>query len=144
MDAPVSTEFDEILKQARLGGSFEDALGTMVSRVDSEDLRIVARALEIHRKVGGDLGEVLDQVAATMREREELRGHVRALTAQQRLSGWIIAALPIWVVGFFMLTDSELISALWRDAAGLAVMGVGATMELVALVLMRRILSIEV
>ena len=107
-----------MLEQARIGGSFEQGLDAMTERVGSYDLHIVNRAVGIHRKVGGDLAAILESVAATMRERDALRGHVRAMTAQQRASGMIISLLPLWVVGFFAVTDIEFISPLWRETPG--------------------------
>ena len=144
MDDPLAGEFGLIIDQARVGGSFEAGVSAMVSRVNSSDLRIVARALEIHRKVGGDLASILDSVAGTMREREELRGHITALTAQQRLGGMIVGLLPAWVVGFFMVVNPELISPLWEDPLGRIFLAAGGLMELTAFVTMRRIMTIEV
>ncbi len=144
MDQPLSGEFSLIIDQARVGGSFESGVAQMVERVGSEDLRIVARALEIHRKVGGDLASILDSVASTMREREELRGHIKALTAQQRLGGMIVGVLPVWVVGFFLVANPDFISPLWEESVGRILLAAGAVMELVAFIAMQRIMSIEV
>lgn len=144
MDDPLAGEFGLIIDQARVGGSFEAGVAAMVARVKSNDLRIVARALEIHRKVGGDLAAILDSVASTMREREELRGHITALTAQQRLGGMIVGLLPAWVVGFFLVVNPEFISPLWQEPLGRVFLAAGATMELVAFVAMRKIMTIEV
>jgi tight adherence protein B len=116
----------------------------MVQRMDSQDLHIVARALDIHRKVGGDLAAILTGVATTMREREELRGHVLALTAQQRLGGMIVGLLPLWVVGFFLVTNPDFISPLWTEPTGRILLAAGASMDAVAFVLMRYIMTIEV
>jgi tight adherence protein B len=144
MDQPLAGEFERLLDETRIGGSFEDGVQDMVDRIDSADLRIVARALEIHRKVGGDLASILDQVAETMREREELRGHILALTAQQRLGGMIVGLLPFWVVFFFLMTDPDFISPLWTDEVGRLLLAIGGGLEVVAFFTMRRILSIEV
>lgn len=144
MDDPLAGEFGLIIDQSRVGGSFEAGVSAMVSRVNSSDLRIVARALEIHRKVGGDLASILDSVAGTMREREELRGHITALTAQQRLGGMIVGLLPAWVVGFFMVVNPEFISPLWEEPLGRIFLAAGGLMELTAFVTMRRIMTIEV
>jgi len=144
MEAPLGLEFRRLIDQARVGGSFEDGVREMVGRVDSRDLRIVARALDVHRKVGGDLASILESVAATMREREELRGHILALTAQQRLGGIIVGLLPFWVVAFFLVTDPDFISPLWEEQVGRLLLAAGATMELLAFFAMRRIMTIEV
>lgn len=144
MEDPLAGEFTRIIDQARVGGSFEAGLETMVTRMDSQDLHIVARALDVHRKVGGDLAAILTGVATTMREREELRGHVMALTAQQRLGGMIVGLLPLWVVGFFLVSNPDFISPLWTDPTGRILLAVGVAMDGVAFVLMRYIMTIEV
>ena len=144
MDAPIATEFRRILDEARLGGSFEAGLSAMVERVASNDLRIVARAIEIHRNIGGDLAAILESVAGTMREREELRGHIIALTAQQRLGGMIVGVLPIWVVGFFLVADPTFISPLWTDPIGRICLAIAIGMEIVAIFAMQRVMAIEV
>ncbi|MGE0598641.1 MAG: type II secretion system F family protein [Dehalococcoidia bacterium] len=144
MDQPLAGEFELIIDQARVGGSFEAGVENMVRRVDSADLKIVARALEIHRKVGGDLAAILDSVAGTMREREELRGHITALTAQQRLGGMVVGVLPVWVVCFFLVANPDFISPLWEESVGRVLLAVGAAMEVVAFFAMRKIMSIEV
>ena len=144
MEDPLAGEFTRIIDQARVGGSFEAGLDTMVQRMGSPDLHIVARALDVHRKIGGDLAAILTGVANTMREREELRGHVMALTAQQRLGGMIVGLLPLWVVGFFLVTNPDFISPLWEDPTGRILLATGAAMDAVAFVLMRYIMTIEV
>lgn len=144
LDAPISTEFQRVIDDARLGAPFERGLEAMTERVASKDLRIVVRALDIHRKVGGNLAAILEQVASTLRQREELRGHVRALTAQQRLGGIIVGLLPIWVVGFFLVADPDFIAPLWRETAGRIMAVIGITMEVVAFFAMRKVLEIEV
>jgi tight adherence protein B len=144
MDAPIREEFQRVLDEARIGGSFESGLQSMVERVDSADLRIVARALEIHRKVGGDLAQILDQVSSTMRERDELRGHIMALTAQQRFGGMLVGLLPVWVVGFFAVADPDFISPLWEETTGRVLLALGVCMEIVAFFAMRRITAIKV
>ena len=144
MDPPIAHEFRRIVDETRVGGSFEASVEELVHRIDSQDLRIVARALDVHRKVGGDLASILDSVANTMREREELRGHVRALTSQQRLSGIIVGLLPLWVIAFFSVVSPDFIAPLWEDKVGRVLLATGAGLEVVAFFAMRRILKIEV
>jgi tight adherence protein B len=144
MDAPIAKEFSRLIDETRVGGSFEDSLARMVERVQSADLRIVARALDIHRKVGGDLAGILESVSITMREREDLRGHVLALTAQQRFGGLIVGLLPAWVLGFFAIADPDFIAPLWEERLGQQLLVAGISMEIVGFIIMRRILRIEV
>lgn len=113
LPAPVSAEFERVVQEVRLGLSVEQALGNMYRRVPSEDLDLVITAVNIQREVGGNLAEVLDTISYTIRERVRIKGEIRTLTAQGRVSGWIISLLPI-VLGFVLyLINPEYVSQLW-------------------------------
>lgn len=110
---PVSVEFERVVQEVRLGLSVEQALANMYRRVPSEDLDLVITAVNIQREVGGNLAEVLDTISFTIRERVRIKGEIRTLTAQGRVSGWIISVLPI-VLGFLLfLINPEYVSQLW-------------------------------
>ena len=110
---PVSVEFERVVQEVRLGLSVEQALANMYRRVPSEDLDLVITAVNIQREVGGNLAEVLDTISFTIRERVRIKGEIRTLTAQGRVSGWIISLLPI-VLGFILfLINPEYVSELW-------------------------------
>src|SRR5665811_881539 len=97
---PISTEFQRVIREVNLGLPFEQALENMVRRVESEDLDLMATAISIQYQVGGNLAEILDSIAYTIRERVRIKGEIRTLTAQQRMSGYVVALLPIALVGF--------------------------------------------
>ncbi|MCA9943423.1 MAG: type II secretion system F family protein [Ardenticatenaceae bacterium] len=110
---PVSAEFERVVQEVRLGLSVEQALANMYRRVPSEDLDLVITAVNIQREVGGNLAEVLDTISYTIRERVRIKGEIRTLTAQGRVSGWIISLLPL-VLGFILyLINPEYVSELW-------------------------------
>jgi len=110
---PISVEFERVVQEVRLGLSVEQALDNMYNRVPSDDLDLVITAVNIQREVGGNLAEVLDNISFTIRERVRIKGEIRTLTAQGRISGWIITFLPI-ALGFLMyLINPEYISELW-------------------------------
>lgn len=144
MDEPLSKEFQKILDETLAGGTFERSVERLAERIDSTEMRIVTQALTVHREVGGNLGEILGQVSETMREREELRRHVKSLTSQERSSSMIIAALPILVVGMFMIMAPELIETLWTTTAGHIMLGVSVALQISGFLLMRRVMNIEV
>ncbi|MCB8978115.1 MAG: type II secretion system F family protein [Ardenticatenaceae bacterium] len=113
LPAPVSVEFERVVQEVRLGLSVEQALANMYRRVPSEDLDLVITAVNIQREVGGNLAEVLDTISFTIRERVRIKGEIRTLTAQGRVSGWIISLLPL-VLGFILyLINPEYVSQLW-------------------------------
>ncbi len=110
---PVSAEFERVVQEVRLGLSVEQALANMYRRVPSEDLDLVITAVNIQREVGGNLAEVLDTISYTIRERVRIKGEIRTLTAQGRVSGWIVSLLPL-VLGFILyLINPEYVSELW-------------------------------
>lgn len=94
-EAPMSEELARVVNETRIGRDLGSALSDVAQRTRSEDFLWIARAIEIHREVGGDLAEVLDHVGETIRDRNQLRGQVRALSAEGRISALVLMALPI-------------------------------------------------
>jgi tight adherence protein B len=117
-DAPTSEEFGRLVVETRLGRNINDALEAMAHRMGGDDLNWVAQAIQIHREVGGDLAEVLDTVAGTIRERDQIRRQVKALSAEGRLSGWVLLALPMGVGGFIFLTNRPYLAVLTTSLVG--------------------------
>jgi len=110
---PVSKEFERVVQEVRLGLSLEKALDNMYRRVPSEDLDLVITAVNIQREVGGNLAEVLDNISFTIRERVRIKGEIRTLTAQGRISGWIISILPVVLSGILYAINPDYMSELW-------------------------------
>jgi tight adherence protein B len=98
---PINEEFDRVVKEVNLGAGVEESLGRMVRRTESSDLDMVATAIAINRKIGGNLSEILETISETIRERVRIKGEMSSMTAQARGSGYMITALPI-VLGVFM------------------------------------------
>jgi tight adherence protein B len=116
---PIRTEFQRALVESRLGVPTERSLEDIANRVGSVDFRWVVMSIRIQREVGGNLAELLDTVAETMRERERLRRHVSALSAEGRLSAWIIGALPVVFVGYLLLARPGYLTPLVTDPLGI-------------------------
>lgn len=130
---PASLEFSRVLAEARLGMPLEDALSAMAGRVGSEDFRWVVLAINIQQQVGGNLSALLENVAGTLRKRAQLHRQVKVLSAEGRLSAWILALLPFGVAGYMLLVNPSYLGPLVESAlgramivAGLLGMGVGA------------------
>lgn len=98
---PTSTEFKRVVQEVQLGLDLEDALEHLLTRVESEDMDLVVTAVNIQREVGGNLAEILETIGHTIRERIKLKGEIRVLTAQGRMTGYLISGLPIVVTFFF-------------------------------------------
>jgi tight adherence protein B len=140
---PLSTELRRTLHDINVGSSTEEALLDLDERASSYDLDIVITAILIQRTVGGNLAEILDTVAHTMRERTRLRGHIKSVTSQQRMTGYILGGLPFAIMGILLLVASGYMAPLFTTIGG-QVMLVGAgMMEFIGMLLIRRILAIE-
>jgi tight adherence protein B len=148
---PISTEFQRVIREVNLGLPFEQALQNMVRRVKSEDLDLMATAISIQYQVGGNLAEILDSIAYTIRERVRIKGEIQTLTAQQRISGYVVAFLPIGLAGFLFLIAPSFMAPMFDPAVnvagiptGMILIGVGLTMMFIGFMIIRRIVDIEV
>lgn len=133
-----------MLREGTLGMSAEQALFALGQRVDSRDLDMVITAINIQRSVGGNLAEILDNVAFTMRERERIRGEINTLTSQQRLTGIVIGALPVFMFAIFMVINPGYMSLLFTTMAGRGIMGTAIVLEILGYFTIKRIVAIEV
>ena len=115
---PAAKEFARVIAETRIGSDLESALERMAVRMDSDNMRWTSMAIGIQRQVGGNLAETLRTTAATLREREYLRRHVRALSAEGRLSAYILIALPIALFVYEVNVNRSYISLLWTTVLG--------------------------
>jgi tight adherence protein B len=141
---PMSTELNRALVESRLGVPIEDALEGVSERMESKDFAWVIMAIRIQRQVGGNLAELLTTVAATLRERERLRRQVHALSAEGRLSAWILGALPIGFALYLLLARGSYIQVLWRDPLGWSLLLIGAVLLVGGGLWLRKIVRVEV
>lgn len=141
---PIGGEFARALAEARLGTDIEDALDSVADRMASQDLRWSVIAIRIQREVGGNLAEVLRNTAGTMRERAQLRGHVKALTAEGRLSAYILVALPVAIGGWLFYSSPSYMSLLYTTGLGVAMLLGAAVMVVVGALWMRVLVRVEV
>jgi tight adherence protein B len=140
---PCSEEFGQILQELNLGGDLEEALARLVTRVDSEDARLLATAVAVQRRTGGNLVEVLAQMATMLRERERLRRDVRVLTTAPRVSGYVVALLPVVTIAAMYFTSRYYVDTLLGDPIGrLAAVG-GGLLVIVGLYLNHRIAQVD-
>ncbi len=141
---PIATELRRTIHEMNIGSSAEEALVALSERSGSYDLDIVVTAILVQRTVGGNLGEILDTVAHTMRERIRIRGEIQTLTAQQKLTGFVIGGLPIVLGGLFQVMSPGYIAPLFTTFTGQAMLAAAVLMECVGLLVIQRILKIEV
>jgi tight adherence protein B len=141
---PAAKEFSRALAETRIGADVGDALDRMAERTGSVNMRWTTMAIKIQREVGGNLAETLRTTAKTLREREELGRHVRALSAEGRLSAYILIALPIGIFLYTMKTNREYIELLWTRPLGLAMMAAGLVSLGVGVFWMRKVVDVQV
>jgi tight adherence protein B len=148
---PISTEFQRVIREVNLGLPFEQALENMVRRVESEDLGLMVTAISIQYQVGGNLAEILDSIAYTIRERVRIKGEIRTLTAQQRISGYVVAFLPIGLAGLLFVIAPNFMTPMFDPAVnvagiptGIILLATGGTMMFIGFMLIRKIVDIEV
>jgi tight adherence protein B len=127
-DAPAAEEFSRVVNETRVGRDVTDALEEVADRTGSQDFGWVVQAIAIHREVGGNLAEVLDRVSATIRERNQLRRQVGALSAEGRLSAVVLLAMPIVVTGVMAVTAPEYVSRLTGSGTGIALLVVAGVL----------------
>ena len=144
MAAPASTEFRRVLTEARLGLTVEEALEKMSERLDSDEFRLVVTAISIQREVGGNLAEVLDIVAQTMRARAELKRHIRSLTAEGRLSGIILVGLPFVELILLLIVNPGYMTGMFSHPFGWFLAITGVVLMIIGTFWLRRALTVEV
>ncbi|SDO20755.1 tight adherence protein B [Nakamurella panacisegetis] len=140
-EEPTSIEFSRILNETRVGRELGDSLEDTADRMRSDDFSWVAQAIAIHREVGGDLAEVLDTVGHTIRERNQIRRQVKALSAEGRLSGIVLILLPIGVSGFLMMTNPGYLSKLTGSVLGWGLISAAVILVVVGALWLRKVVS---
>jgi tight adherence protein B len=141
---PISDEFARATREIALGISVDDALQHMVQRNRSEDFDLMVTAVQIQRVVGGNLAEILDTIAFTIRERVRIHGEIRTLTAQARMSGIIITLLPVGLALFLFFIEPSYFSPMVQKSLGWVMLGGGVFSILVGTAIIRKIVRIEV
>ena len=141
---PASTEFKRVVTEVRLGRSVDDAMNALAERVGSDDFKWAMLAVNIQRQVGGNLAEVLDQVADTLRERETIRRQIQTLAAEGQLSIVILTALPILVALYMFKVSPDYISLLFTTTVGIIMTAVAAGLMCVGVFWMRKVVKIDV
>jgi tight adherence protein B len=142
--APAGKEFAQVQRDVRLGQTAMDALDSLIDRVPSDDLRLIVTAIRIHSEVGGNLAEILENVSETIRERVRIKGELRALTAQQRMAGYVLAALPVIVFLLLMMLNPNYESRLFTPGVTLCIPLGAILMMASGFLIIRRLIQLEI
>ncbi|MBN2703467.1 MAG: type II secretion system F family protein [Pontiellaceae bacterium] len=141
---PIAQEFGMFLQQLRVGVRFEEALADMDGRIGSEDLTLMTQAIEIARQTGGNLTEVFDRIAETIRERQRIEGKIKALTAQGKIQGRVVGAMPFILAFVLYLMDKEMMLAFFRSTGGIIIVILILVMQFFGALLIRKITNVDV
>ncbi|OZI57694.1 type II secretion system F family protein [Bordetella genomosp. 4] len=142
-EAPLAQEFGLLLREQRLGVSFETALTNLHARMPSEASALFVASLNVASHTGGNLAEILEGIAATLRERLKWQEKVRTLTSQGRLQAWIVGALPLLLLCVLSYLEADAMAMLWQTPTGWAVLAVLCMLEAGGMLLIRRIVNID-
>jgi tight adherence protein B len=142
--APMGSEMGRVVREVNLGLSMEEALSNLVRRIKSDDLDLMVTAIGVQQQVGGNLAEILDTIAFTIRERVRIKGEIRTLTAQGRYSGYLVAFLPIAIAVTLNFINPEFMQPLFTELIGQILLVVGGIMMAIGFFAIRKITDIKV
>ncbi len=142
-NSPLSREVQSAVSQMRLGLPLEDVLEELAADLDLTELSLAVTAISVQRQVGGNLAEVLDRIQGTLRERLRIANEVRALTAQGRMSGWIVSLLPVAIAVLTSLIDPGFLHPLFATTIGHIMLGAAVLLELVGGLVIRQLVQVN-
>jgi tight adherence protein B len=143
MEAPIREEFGRLLQDLRIGVTMEESLPAMATRVGSEEFDMMVTAVLVQRQSGGNLAEILETIAHTIRERMRIRREVQTLTAQERMSSYVVGALPIVAFTYLTFVNQDYLNLLFGTTSGRMVLGASVVLELIGFFIIRRIIDIK-
>jgi tight adherence protein B len=147
---PISTEFARVIREVNLGLPLEEALANLQRRVRSDDLDLMTTAISIHHTVGGDLAEILDSIAFTIRERVRIKGEIATLTAQQKLSGVVVGLLPLGLMGALSVIAPHFLRPMFGPPLilgiplGVIILAFGGLLMVIGFLTIRKVVDIKV
>ena len=143
-DKPICEEFQILQQQLRIGMSFEDALESMSSRVGSDDLTLVTTAILISRKTGGNVTEIFDKISDTIRGRQKIERKVKTLTAQGRIQGLVVSAMPVFLGIVMTILKPQMMIPFFTSLVGLGSIAAMIILITIGWLLIRKIIKIDV
>lgn len=143
MEPPIGQEFSRLLQDLRIGVNIDEALTTLARRVGSEEFDMMVTAVLVQRQSGGNLAEILETIAHTIRERMRIRREVQTLTAQERWSSYLVGALPIVAFTWLTFINPDYLNLLFGTTSGRLLLGGAVVLELIGFFIIRRIIDIK-
>jgi tight adherence protein B len=140
---PIATEFRSVIEQSRLGLPMPRAMEEMLKRVPEEDLRLLVVAIRVQSEVGSSLAHIIGRLSDIVRTRQRIQSQIHSLTAQSRLSGWIMGALPIVVLAAFSVIQPSYSHTLFHDPSGIKILKIAGFLDLLAFVSIKKLLDVK-
>lgn len=144
MPEPIAGEFRKTYEEQNLGLSYKLALKNLTTRVPLLDLRLCVTAILIQRETGGNLAEILEKVAHTIRERFRILEDLKTLTTSSRMSAWLLCALPIGIAAMVQFLSPQYLEVLWYDPRGQRLVYIAAGMQITGMLIIRKIMRIKI
>jgi len=144
MPDPIATEFRKTYEEQNLGLSLKLALENLTQRMPLLDLKMCVTAIMIQRETGGNLAEILEKVAYTIRERFRILGDLKTLTTSSRMSAWLLCGLPIFVAIAVTVLNPEYMEVMWKDPRGHYLIALALFMQISGMLIVRKILKIQI
>ena len=143
MEEPISREFMRVYRETQYGMPLETSLGRLVSRTKNPDLELMCSAVIIQRQVGGNLAVILSNISDTINQRIRLRGEIRTMTSAGRMSGYIIGALPVFIILLLMFINPTYINMFFETQTGRIMLIVSVVLETIGFMIVRKIVNIK-
>jgi tight adherence protein B len=140
---PIGAEFRSVIEQSRLGLPLPRALEEMLKRVPEEDLRLLVVAVKVQSEVGSSLAQIIGRLSEIVRTRQRLQAQIRALTAQSRMSGFVVGLLPVVMLGAFSVIQPSYTQTLFVDPTGVKILKVAAVLDVLGFLTIRRLLKVK-
>ena len=141
---PVGTEFARIFHEQNLGIKLDESLGNFADRTNQLDIRFFVTAVLIQRQTGGDLAEILDKIGAVIRDRIKIMGQVQALTAEGRMSGWVLSILPFFVFLLAWTLNPDYAGILLKEKQGQYMLGTAIFFQVIGMLIIKKIVNIKI
>jgi tight adherence protein B len=143
MRSPIKNEFEKVVRDVRLGLTIDEALGKMKERVDSQELELLKTAVDIHMEMGGNIAELFENIAHVIKERMRIQGQIKTTTSQGRLTGIVILILPLFLWIIINALDPGYFTPLYREPLGIKMLILAVIMEVLGIVMIKRICTID-
>lgn len=140
---PLGKEYRRTLREINLGVTTDQALQNLVKRVNNEDMDLMISSVLIQRSIGGNLAEIFDKIADTIRQRIRMKGEIRVLTAQGRFSSWVLGAMPIFLLIVISMMNPDYISMFFETPLGWGLLAYAAVSEVIGFILIKKVTNIE-